>query len=207
MPSPHEILDGLTAVANGWRVLAVGWHVLLAIAAAALLAGWRPANRSAAPLLILPLVSVSALAWHSGNPFNGATFAALALALGWIARRMSWTRISGSSPWLAAPGALLLAFAWVYPHFLRTETWWEYAYAAPLGLLPCPTLSAVIGVTLLLRLLESTSWSLTVAVAGLAYGVIGVVRLGVALDAALIAGAAILAGAALWRITRTDGRS
>jgi hypothetical protein len=197
MPSPHAILDSLTAVANGWRALAIGWHLLLATAIAAMVAGWRPTNRGAARLLILPLISVSALAWRSGNLFNGATFAALALTLGWIACRMPLTRVDRSSRWLAAPGALLLAFAWVYPHFLRTTSWSEYAYAAPLGLLPCPTLSAVIGVTLILRLLESKAWSLAVALAGLLYGAIGVFRLGVGLDVALIAGATVLAVGAL----------
>jgi hypothetical protein len=95
----------------------------------------------------------------------------------------------------------------VYPHFLHTRTWAEYIYAAPLGLIPCPTLSAVIGATLILGLLQSKAWSLAVALAGLLYGVIGVFRLGVGLDVALIAGATILAAGAFRRNPGTRGLS
>jgi hypothetical protein len=83
----------------------------------------------------------------------------------------------------------LAVFGWFYPHFLATDRWIAYAYAAPLGLLPCPTLSAVIGITLILDFLGSRSWALTLAAAGLVYGVIGVFALGVMLDYALVAGA------------------
>lgn len=202
MPSTEAILDGLTATANDWRGLAIGWHMLLAAAIVCAFADWRPTNRAVAVLLILPLVSVSAMAWNSGNPFNTATFAALALVLGWIARRLVSARVRMSQPWLVAAGALLMAFAWIYPHFLRTQAWTEYTYAAPLGLIPCPTLSAVIGATLILGLLESRAWSLSVALMGLAYGAIGIFRLGVTIDVALLAGAAVLAVAALRRDLR-----
>ena len=197
MPSTEAILDGLTAIANDWRGLAVGWHALLAAVSVAVFGGWRPTNRAAAVLLILPLVSVSAMAWNSGNPFNTATFAALALVLGAIASRIGSRPVRLSQPWLVVPGALLLMFASVYPHFLHARTWAEYIYAAPLGLIPCPTLSAVIGITLILGLLESRTWSLTVAVMGLAYGAIGIFRLGVRIDVALLAGASLLALTAL----------
>jgi hypothetical protein len=196
MPSTEAILDGLTAIANDWRGLAIGWHVFLATVIVGMSAGWRPTNRAAAVLLILPLLSVSAMAWSSANPFNTATFAALALVLGSIARRLASRPVRVSRPWLVVSGALLLTFAWVYPHFLHARTWVAYIYAAPLGLIPCPTLSAVIGATLILGLLESRAWSLTIAVTGLAYGAIGIFRLGVRIDVALLAGAALLAVAA-----------
>ena len=199
MPSTETILDGLTAIANDWRGLAVGWHVLAACAIASMFAGWRPTNRAAAVLLILPLLSVSAMAWNSANPFNAETFAALALVLGSIASRIGSRPVRVSQPWLAVSGVLLLTFAWVYPHFLHARTWAEHIYAAPLGLIPCPTLAAVTGVTLVLGLLESRTWSLTVAVVGLAYGAIGIFRLGVRIDVVLLAGAAALAVAAIRR--------
>jgi hypothetical protein len=202
MPSTEAILDGLTAITNDWRGLAIGWHVLLTTVIVGMFAGWRPTNRVAAVLLVLPLVSVSAMAWSSANPFNTATFAALALLLGSIARRLGSRPVRVSRPWLAVSGALLLTFAWVYPHFLHARTWAEYIHAAPLGLIPCPTLSAVIGVTLILGLLESRAWSLTVALMGLAYGAIGIFRLGVRIDVALLAGAALLVVAALRRDLR-----
>ena len=70
-----------------------------------------------------------------------------------------------------------------------------YGYAAPLGVLPCPTLSAVIGATLILGLLGSAVWSITLAVAGLVYGAVGVFVFGVQLDYVLLAGALGLTGA------------
>ena len=139
------------------------------------------------------------MAWRSANPFNTATFSALALVLGSIALRLSSRPVRVSQPWLVFFGALLLTYAGVYPHFLHTRTWAEYLYAAPLGLIPCPTLSAVVGVTLILGLFESRAWSLTIAVMGLAYGAIGIFRLGVRIDVALLAGAATIAVAALRR--------
>ena len=90
---------------------------------------------------------------------------------------------------------MLVAFGWGYPHFLETDRWMTYAYAAPLGVLPCPTLSAVIGATLIFGLLGSVTWSITLAAFGLVYGVIGVFVLGVQLDYALLAGALVLVGA------------
>ena len=70
------------------------------------------------------------------------------------------------------------------------------------GHLPCPALAAVIGMTLLLDLLGSWAWSITLAMAGFAYGVIGIVVLGVILDAGLLTGAIVLLAA-----TVTRGRS
>jgi hypothetical protein len=195
MPSSDAILIGLTAIANQWRPLAIGWHVFFGALVLALLIGWRPSNRFAGYLLAVPFLSVSALAWTSGNPFNGATFAALALLLISRTSRLSKGPVHIAPPLLFVPGALLVAFAWGYPHFLIPDGWTAYMYAAPLGLLPCPTLSAVIGLTLILSFLRSRPWTTTLAVAGLLYGAIGVFRLGVTLDYVLLAGAMVLVGA------------
>lgn len=193
MPDSDAILEGLTSIANGWRPLAVAWHLGLAALMAGVTIGWRPSNRTAAWLLIPPLVSVAAMAWVSNNPFNGGIFAALALLLAWLTFRLPRTPVETGSRWLVAAGALMVVFAWGYPHFLETERWTMYAYAAPLGLIPCPTLSAVIGATLILGRLGSRSWSITLAAAGIGYGAIGVFGLGVSLDIILLAGAFLLA--------------
>jgi hypothetical protein len=70
MPSPDVILDSLAVIANDWRWLAIAWHALFI---AALIATWwrRPITRTVATLMIAPAISVSALAWWSGNPFTG----------------------------------------------------------------------------------------------------------------------------------------
>ena len=110
-------------------------------------------------LLALPLASVSLLAWLCGTPFNGTTFAIMTAALMGAAFSLPRTPLQVGAPWLVVPGVLLVAFGWVYPHFLRTDSWATYLYAAPLGLIPCPTLSAVIGTALVVRGLNSRGWS------------------------------------------------
>ena len=91
-----------------------------------------------------------------------------------------------------ATGVSLAAFGWAYPHFLATSHWTTYLVAAPLGLLPCPTLAGVIGVTIAWRGLDSTPWRVTLGLVGLAYGMIGIFGLGVTLDVGLAAGASVL---------------
>ncbi len=205
MPSSHEILDGLEAIANEWRALAIAWHAVWAVALMALGAGWRPRRPVAGAALAVPILSVSLLAWLSGNPFNGTVFAILAVALAGLALRLPCRPVQISPAWLLLPGLVLTAFAWIYPHFLRTDSWIISLSAAPLGLIPCPTLSAVLGMALMLRGLDSRQWSLVLAAAGILYGLIGWARLGVAIDAVLLVGAAGLAVAAVWRPGHTRG--
>ena len=93
-------------------------------------------------------------------------------------------------------GAAMIAFAWTYPHFLAGSSTW-YLVAAPLGLVPCPSLAAAIGFALLGGGLGSRASSLTLASLGLFYGLFGVLRLGVLLDVGLVLGAAALSFTAL----------
>lgn len=209
MPSPETVLSGLTATANDWRWLAITWHVLVAAVVVALLTGWRPSIRLLGYMLVAPLLSVSLVAWLSGNPFNGAVFAIFAAVLAPTAVRLSKTVVRLASSAWAAPGVVFVLFGWTYPHFVQTDSWTAYAYASPFGVLPCPTLSIVIGSTLLLGNLGSTPWSGALVVAGLLYGVIGVFGLGVVLDWGLLLASATLAAAmgcdvVGWRSIRAD---
>ena len=189
----ESILAALTEIANDWRWLALAWHIVLAAVLVGLAAGWRPSSRLISHLLVAPLLSVSLVAWLSGNPFNGTAFGVLAATLLRAAKRFSKVSVQLDSPGWVAPGVALIMFGWTYPHFLTTDSWTKYLYASPFGLLPCPTLSAVIGITLLFRDCRSSLWSTALVVAGLLYGAMGVFRLGVALDWGLLAAAAILA--------------
>jgi hypothetical protein len=196
MPSSETILAGAAATANEWRTLAIAWHIFFGTLLIALLVGWRLSYRAAGYLLVAPLLSVSALAWVSGNAFNGTIFAALALLLVSRASHLSAQPVSIAPPMLLVPGALLVAFGWGYPHFLKVEHWTAFTYAAPLGVLPCPTLSLLIGFTFVFGRLHSKAWSFTVAAAGFAYGAMGVFTLGIALDYGLLAGALLLGAVA-----------
>jgi len=197
MPAPDAILAGLTAISNEWRSLAIGWHVVFGLTIAAVLAGYKPSQRAAACGLTGPLVSVSALAWHSGNPFNAFVFALLALVVLVIAATLPADSVRLPLPPVLVVGGLLLLFAWVYPHFIMTDRWMTYFYGSPLGLIPCPTLAAVIGTSLVLGLFRSAACSAVLVSAGVGYGVVGVFRLNVTLDYGLLAGAAALALVAL----------
>jgi hypothetical protein len=189
MLTAREILEGLTRIANQWQTLAVVWHILLAVFLAALVWGWRPSRPLAGGLIAVLMASVSILAWVAGNPFNGSVFGLLSLALIVLTLRMPRTTVSLSPPWAVFTGTLLVAFGWIYPHFLQTGSWATYLYAAPFGLVPCPTLSVALGLTLIFNGLGSRAWPLVMAAAGLLYGLFGAFQLGVLIDFVLIGGA------------------
>jgi hypothetical protein len=165
----------------------------------------NPGNRVAfrvGTLLAFPLASVSVLAWLVGNSFNGVCFAVMAVAL--VARALGLPRSSVmfGAPWLVVSGSVLVAFGWVYPHFLDVDSWTTYLYAAPLGLIPCPTLAVVVGVASILQGLGSRTWTLILTSGGVFYGIIGWFRLGVTIDGLLLVGAIVLSVAAMFRLGR-----
>lgn len=206
VPSPDAVLIELGAIANDWRWLAFAWHLLFAALLLALSAGWRPRSRLFGLVLATPLISVSGVAWLSGNPFNGTMFAILAAALVWSVARFGNTSLTlARSPWVAA-GIGVILFGWTYPHFVSTESWATYLYASPFGVLPCPTLALVIGITLIFRHLSGRPWRAALTVIGLLYGAIGVFRLGVLLDWGLLIASAAL-GAAIARDSARPDRT
>jgi hypothetical protein len=192
MPDPAEILAGLSLIANRYVVVAVGFHVGIAALAVAAWRGWRPSNHLMAGLLVLPLVPVAAFAAVTGNPFNASVFTALVLALALVARRLGSGAVRRGPVWSTVVGLVMVVFGAVYPHFVAAASVLTYLYAAPIGLVPCPTLSFVIGSTLILDRMGSRVWSLILAFAGLFYGVFGLLRLGVWMDTVLILGAGAL---------------
>jgi hypothetical protein len=189
MPTPEEILAGLSAIANAWRLLSVLWHGYFTVLVLGLVLGVRPTRRVAGVLLAFPLLSVSILAWVHANPFNGAFFALTGIALLAIAARLAPEDVKVAPRWLTVLGASMIGFGWVYPHFLDNATPIAYLYAAPTGLIPCPTLSIVIGFTLTLGGLRSRPWCLVLTTVGLFYGVFGAGWLGVRIDWVLCLGA------------------
>ncbi len=192
MPSPEQILNGLTNIANQWWLLATAWHVYFAVLVVGLVLGARPSKRTAGILLALPLLSVSALAWTAANPFNGLVLGVIGLALLVLALRLPHEPIEVAGAWMVAAGALMFVFGWVYPHFLDTFPPLAYLYAAPTGLVPCPTLSIVIGLALMVGGLDSRLWASVLGVTGLFYGVFGALRLGVTIDLVLLVGALLV---------------
>jgi hypothetical protein len=193
MPSSSEILATLARIAHDALPFAVLWHVALAGSLVAVLLGWRPSARLCGVLSIAPLISVSALAFIFGNVFNGAVFALLAAGLALVVWKLPPEPMPFVPSWSMQLGIVMVAFGWVYPHFLRDSTWVTFFIAAPLGVLPCPTLSLLTGLALLGLRPPGRAWPWALAVAGLFYGLFGAVLLGVTLDATLFLGAAGLA--------------
>jgi hypothetical protein len=202
MPDAADVLGNLTAIANDALAAAALWHAIIVGALVALWLGWRPSTRSSATIPIGLAASVSVVSFAYGNPFNGATFALLAGVLGRVAHRLGREPVSVATSWPASVGAVLAAYGLVYPHFLEGAPLALYAIAAPVGLIPCPTLSVMIGVTLMMKGGFSRAWGATLAGFGLFYALFGLIRLHVWLDAGLLSGA--LALALLVVTTRTN---
>jgi hypothetical protein len=192
MPTSQEILAGLAGTANDYWLVAAGWHAIFLILIFLLFSGWRPRKMMAGMILVLPLLSVSVFAFLASNPFNAAVFLLLSAVLLFIWGRFPAETVDLSGSYFLGAGLLMIIYAWVYPHFLAEGLTMKYLYAAPMGLIPCPTLSLVIGFTLLFQGFGSKKWVITLVVAGLFYALFGIIRLGVFLDFGLLAGSLFL---------------
>jgi hypothetical protein len=198
VPTAQVILNQLSTISQQWWPLAVAWHIYIATLIVALFLGWRPSRRVASVLISMPVASAMALALVSVNPLTtvllGGTLVGTQLAVWRFASEPARTG-NGLSIFV---GGALVAFGLIYPHFLNPSSYVAYLYAAPIGLVPCPTLAVLIGFSIALGSLGSKLWAIVVAAAGLAYGMIGALYLGVRLDWVLAAGALVVLMQALW---------
>lgn len=185
MPSPAEILENLSYISQTYRGYALACHLIIFIFLLSLIK-FRPTNRLFSSLLSLPLFSVSIFAWLSGNPFNGTVFLIFAIVLVLFGIRNSKESASAGPPWSVIPGIIIVIFGLIYPHFLEDQPFISYLYSAPTCLIPCPTLSLVIGLSIIFNGFRSRKWSVTLLIIGVFYGLFGVFRLGVNLDIFLL---------------------
>jgi uncharacterized membrane protein HdeD (DUF308 family) len=155
---------------------------------AALIAKWQPSNKILGVLICLPLLSVAVFAWLSGNPFNGILFTIMAILIIIFGFKASNQPITISQVPFMVVGIFMIVFGLVYPHFISADSFLKYLYASPVGLIPCPTLSIIIGFLLLYNGFGSQSITLTFIIFGLFYGIFGVLKLAVYLDVFLVFG-------------------
>jgi len=188
MIKSEEIVAGIQTIVNNNMLIATLWHVAIYGLIISLLFHWNPSNKLMAILLCLPVVSVSIIAWYSGNPFNGTLFAILAILIIIFGLKATSHPITISQVNFLVIGILMIAFALLYPHFLETNSIVKYLYASPVGLIPCPTLSLLIGFLLIFNGFGSNALTISLIVYGLFYGLFGIFRLGVTLDIGLIIG-------------------
>ncbi|MGE5457459.1 MAG: hypothetical protein ACM3RX_03815 [Methanococcaceae archaeon] len=192
MTSTEQILSGLQNIVNEYSFFAIIWHILFYILFAALIFKWKPSNITLSVLLCLPLISVSALAWIIGNPFNGSLFVFAATLLFIFGMKAPVRSIETSRPVFFLSGIIMVIFGIVYPHFIQPASVLGYLYSSPAGLIPCPTLSILIGLALLFDGFGSRSLSLLLIIFGLFYGLFGVLKLKVLIDLFLLFGTLML---------------
>jgi hypothetical protein len=188
MPKTQEILGTLTSIANDYSVLAIIWHVAIYLLILFLVMKWVPSARTLSILLCLPVLSVAVFGWISGNPFNGTLFSILTILLLVLGLKIPTESISYSQLLFIVAGVIMVVFSLIYPHFINAESFIKYFYASPAGLIPCPTLSLLIGFALIYNGLGSQSITLTLIAFGLFYSVFGVLKLAVYLDLFLLFG-------------------
>jgi len=192
MPKTDEIINGLQKIVNDYSTIAIIWHVIFYALIAALIFKWVPTNRLFALLICAPILSVAMLAFMSGNPFNGILFSLLTVLIIIIGLRVSSQPVQASQIIFMVIGILMIVFGLIYPHFIKPDSLLKYLYASPAGLIPCPTLSILIGFLLLYNGFGSQPLTLTFIVFGLFYGIFGVLKLAVYLDIFLVFGTVTL---------------
>ena len=190
MPTADAITRMLGTTANELAWLAIAWHVAVVGALLALLLGWRPSKRVACILLTAPIVSVAAASFSYGNLFNAISFGVLALVMAVIGEALPHTGVERAPAWRVVVGGSLMVFGAIYPHFVE-GSWFHVLIAAPIGVVPCPTLAFVAGVAIIAGGFGSRAIPLLLLVWVGFYAWFGVLHLGVTLDLGL--GVALLA--------------
>ena len=178
MPDSLTILAQMTTITNDLVALAIAWHLIVPWL-------WR---RATPLVLALPALSVAIVAFAYHNPFNAISFTALAAILATSRPR----RRPAPRGWLVVLGAALVAFAALYPHFVAGPAY-RILWAAPLGVIPCPTLSLIAGVALATGALGTPRVVAALALWTGVYAMIGIFRLGVVIDLGLVPAAIALA--------------
>jgi hypothetical protein len=192
MSAINDIITSTINTTNTWRPIAIVWHVYFAIIAILLLAGLRPSKRITGILFALPFISVCIIAFLSLNSFNGITFALISILVIVVSMRLPSEKIRIAPVWILVPGIVMFLFGWVYPDFLDASNSWSFLYSSPAGLIPCPTLSLVIGLALILNGLESRNLTLILGIYGFCYGITGAAIVGVTVDWVLFLGSIVI---------------
>lgn len=187
VPSSDEILQLTRTAANDQYALAIAWHLVILLAAITLLRRRRLSSRYAEALLVVPALSVFMVSAAYYSWFNTLSFGLLAVMLTLFASDIEgpW-RLRGPR-WMLILGTALVAFGFCYPHF-TAGAWYRSVYAAPIGLVPCPTLAVLAGFTLLTGAHGSRAIPAVLAVWTAFYAGYGIFKLGVVLDVGLLAG-------------------
>jgi hypothetical protein len=197
MPTTDEILAGATEIASKGIAFAAAWHIAIAAVVIALIAGFRPTERAARSTIPALLLSASVFATAFKNPFNSFVLVMAGGLLIALAQSDGPRKVRRAPAWQFWVGGLLVIYGAFYPHFLGPALP-QYLYAAPVGLIPCPSLSVAIGFGLIGDLGRTNrAWGMVLAIVGAFYGLYGMFELGVMLDAGLLLGSFLMAATTL----------
>lgn len=185
MPAAEVITGTLATMANQLALVAIAWHLVIAAALIAVLRGWRPSARVTCIVLTAPILSVGLASLAYGNTFNAISFMLLALVLAVLGDGLTALHVARGPSWSTWLGVAAMAFGIVYPHFVDGP-WYRALAVAPLGVVPCPTLSFVAGAVIVAGGFGSRAIPLVLAVWVAFYALFGIVQLGVTLDVGLL---------------------
>jgi hypothetical protein len=186
MPSASEILEQLRLAANQADTLAIAWHVVVLLVGIAMIRRWQPPIRYAPLALVAPVLSVFMVSLGYRNWFNAGSFFVLAVALTFVSVDLVEPSRARGPVWRTVLGIALVAYGVVYPHFIE-GAWYRSLYAAPIGVLPCPTLAMIAGYTLVTSGHGTRAVPAVLAVWTAFYAAFGIAKLGVWLDVGLLA--------------------
>lgn len=192
MVKSQDILNGLQSIVDNYQAIAILWHVVFYLIIGALFLKWEPSNKTFTFLVALPVLSVAVFAWLTGNPFNGLVYSLATILLVFLGMKADSQPVQYSQVPFIIAGIMMITFGLLYPHFISPDNPTRYLYESPVGLIPCPTLSVIIGLLLLYNGFNSQPVTLTLIILGLFYGLFGVLKLAVYLDLILLAGAITL---------------
>jgi hypothetical protein len=184
MPTANDILLSLKFLANKYDELSIAWHVVIVFGLIAAVYNKRIKTRFYLGVCGLLFLSVSTMAATVNNIFNLVVFLGLSIVF------LRELLIANSYQFLTTQAGIILSAYFlilaglIYPHFFGSN-FFRYLIAAPVGIIPCPTLLVTSGLTLLFKT-SSTRLNYFLIAANLFYGVIGVFFLGVTLDVILL---------------------
>ena len=189
MPTPEEILKSTAYLANNYMAIAAMWHVVIVLLITSYISRRWMSSRIYYGLPALLFLSVSLLALSVLNFFNSFVYFGLSIIFLRKAIRIRDSHFElNDSVFLTVSACLIILSGLVYPHFLNAS-FFAYIVASPTGVIPCPTLLLVSGISLLFVRSDDKSIFYTLIPVNVAYGLIGILFLGVYLDIILIAAA------------------
>lgn len=188
----NVILSYIGAVAGKYIWLNVTLHIVCYAAVALLFVpGFRYKKAVWNSLVTVLFSSVAAIALLNGNPFNFGIFAiAAAFAVFEIVKRRGAADLSFTSDTAhnirTAIFLVVALFGLIYPHFVDAHPA-LMPFVSPLGIIPCPTLTFVLGIANILYPRVNRALYTVLALLGVFYGITGLLLVNVYFDIPLAA--------------------